>query len=135
LPASARRAAKKNVKRVRPLRFRLVSPHREFIYRGMSLLLAATTLEKMQAVPTKVWVNVAIGILLFFGIILLIKKAADMNKVVLAAIVFIVLSSVGFNWVYARNEPKFLTPLIDPLARFFPSVEKQAQKEKRAVVP
>jgi hypothetical protein len=101
----------------------------------MSLLLAATTLEKMQAVPAKVWVNVAIGILLFFGIILLIKKAADMNKVVLAAIVFIVLSSVGFNWVYARNEPKFLTPLIDPLARFFPSVEKQAQKEKRAVVP
>lgn len=101
----------------------------------MSLLLAATTLEKMQAVPVKVWVNVGMAILILVAVIILIKKAAEMNKVVLSAIVFVVITSVGFNWVYARNEPKFLTPLIEPLAKFFPSAEKQAQKEKRAVVP
>lgn len=108
-----------------------------FIIPFMSLLLAAatTTLEKMQAVPMKVWLNVGMAVLIFVAIIILIRKAADMNKVVLSAIIFVILTSVGFNWVYARNEPKFMTPFIEPLAKFFPSAEKQVQKEKRAVVP
>ncbi len=103
----------------------------------MSLLFAATTttLEKMQAVPMKVWVNIGMAIVIFIAAIVLIKKAADMNKVVLSAIIFIILTSVGFNWVYARNEPKFMTPFIDPIAKFFPSAEKQVQKEKRATTP
>jgi hypothetical protein len=101
----------------------------------MSLLLAATTLEKLQAVPTKVWVNVGLFILIFIAVIILIKKAAEMNKVVLTAIIFVILTSVGFNWVYARNEPAFMTPIIEPLAKFFPSAGKQVEKEKRAVVP
>ncbi|HSI09934.1 MAG TPA: hypothetical protein VK985_15205 [Rariglobus sp.] len=102
----------------------------------MSLLLAATTtLEKLQAVPFKVWVNVGMAIFIFVAVIILIRKAADMNKVVLSAIIFIILTSVGFNWIYARNEPKFMTPFIDPIAKFFPSAEKQVQKEKKAVVP
>lgn len=101
----------------------------------MSLLLAATTLEKIQAVPSKVWINVGIGVLIFFAAVVLIKKAAEMNKVVLGAIIFVVLSSVGFHWIYSRNEPKFLTPIIDPIAKFLPSVDKQNQKEKRATTP
>jgi L-cystine uptake protein TcyP (sodium:dicarboxylate symporter family) len=101
----------------------------------MLLLLAATTLEKIQAVPTKVWINVILFIVLFFVVVILIKKAAEMNKAVLAAIIFVVISSVGFNWVYSRNEPEFMTPFIEPLAKFFPSVGKQAEKEKRTVVP
>lgn len=98
-------------------------------------LLAATTLEKIQAVPAKFWVNVGLVIFIFIAVIILIKKAAEMNKVVLSAIVFVLLTSVGFNWVYARNEPKFLTPIIDPIARFFPTADKQVQKEKRAKIP
>lgn len=101
----------------------------------MSLLLAATTLEKIQAVPSKVWINVALGVLIFFAAVIIIRKAAEMNKVVLAAIIFVVISSVGFHWIYSRNEPKFLTPIIDPIAKFFPSVEKQSQKEKRSTTP
>ena len=53
---------------------------------------------------------------------------------VLATIIFIVLTSVGFNWIYARNEPKFLTPYIDPIAQFFPTMEKKAEKEKRPIL-
>ena len=99
------------------------------------LPLAATALEKMQAVPTKVWVNLALGILIFFAAVIVIRKAAEMNKVLLSVIIFVVLSAVGFNWVYARNEPKFLTPFIEPIAQFFPSVEKKAEKEKRRELP
>lgn len=97
----------------------------------MSLLLAATTLQKMQAVPAKMWINISIGLLIFVVAIIIIRKAAEMNKVLLSVILFVVFSIVGFNWVYSRNEPKFLTPLIEPLANFFPSAGKQAEKEKR----
>ena len=99
------------------------------------LFLAATALEKMQAVPAKVWVNFAMGILIFFAAVIVIRKAAEMNKVLLSVIIFVVLTTVGFNWVYARNEPKFLTPIIEPIAQFFPSAEKKAEKEKRRELP
>lgn len=95
------------------------------------LYLAATALEKMQAVPTKVWINCALGILIFFVAIFLLRKAAEMNKVLLAVIIFIVVTTLGFNWVYSRNEPKFLTPVIEPIANFFPSAAKKAEKENR----
>ncbi len=103
----------------------------------MSLTIAAatTTLEKLQDVPMKVWGNLGMFILIFIASIFVIRKAAEMNKVVLSVIIFVVISCVGLNWVYARNEPKFLTPIIEPLANFFPTAGKQAEKEKRAVIP
>ncbi len=99
------------------------------------LLLAATALEKMHAVPAKVWINLSLGLLIFIAAIIILRKAAEMNKILLSVIVFVVLTSVGFNWIYARNEPKFLTPIIEKIAAFFPSAEKQAQKEKRTPAP
>lgn len=99
------------------------------------LLLAATALEKMQAVPAKVWVNLAMGVLIFFAAVIIIRKAAEMNKVLLSVIIFVVLTTVGVNWIYARNEPRFLTPIIEPIAQFFPSAEKKAEKEKRREMP
>jgi hypothetical protein len=115
--------------------FRLVSPRRASNPVPMPLLLAATTLEKIQAVPTKFWLNTAIIILILMVAIIVIRKAAEMNKVVLSAIIFVVFSSVGFQWIYLRNEPKFMTPFIEPLSNFFPTKEKQVEKENRAVVP
>src|SRR5690606_22105943 len=108
-------------------------PHGDFTF--PMLLLAATALEKMQAVPLKVWVNFAMAILIFFAAVIIIRKAAEMNKVLLSVIIFVVLTTLGFNWVYSRNEPAFLTPLIDPIAKFFPSAEKKAEKEKRVLTP
>ena len=97
------------------------------------LLFAATALEKMHDVPTKVWINIGLAILIFIAAIILIRKAAEMNKVLLSVIVFVVITVVGFNWIYSRNEPKFLTPLVEKIAPFFPSASKQAAKEKQAI--
>ena len=99
------------------------------------LLFAATTLEKMQAVPTKVWINLGLAVLIFFAAVIIIRKAAEMNKVLLSVIIFVVVTSVGLQWVYYRNEPKFITPLIEPLAKFFPTADKQAEKENRSPTP
>lgn len=94
------------------------------------LLLAATALEKMQAVPSKVWVNFALGLLIFFAAVIIIRKAAEMNKVLLSVIIFVVLTTVAFNWVYSRNEPKFMTPFIDKIAGFFPTSETKSKNTK-----
>lgn len=85
------------------------------------LWLAVTTLEKLQAVPTRFWVNLAIGLAGFVSLVLLLRFAAKINKFVLALLIFLMLTVVGFQWIYERNEPSFLTPTIDKVAPFFPS--------------
>jgi len=52
-----------------------------------------------------------------------------MNKVVLTVIVLIVLSTIGFNWIYQRNEPAWATPVVEKLAGFFPSKGAYATKQ------
>ncbi len=114
--------------------FRLVSPRGKIRCYPM-LLLAATALEKMEAVPIKFWLNLGMAILIFVGSVIVIRKAAEMNKVLLSVVIFVVLTSVGFNWIYARNEPAFMTPYIDPIAAFFPSSESKSRQEKKAQLP
>ena len=99
------------------------------------LFIAVTALEKMQAVPAKTWINLGLAVLILFAVIIVIRKAAEMNKVVLGVLIFVTLTSLGFHWIYSRNEPKFLTPVIEPLAKFFPTAAKQAEKAKRPALP
>ncbi len=99
------------------------------------LAAAATTLEKIQAVPPRFWLNVLMGVGILAAALFLIRKAAEMNKIVLSVIIFVALSIVGLNWIYHRNEPAFLTPYVDSVAPFFPSAQKQAQKERKLGMP
>lgn len=88
---------------------------------GSMLLLATTTLEKLQTVPKVFWVNAAIFILGGILAIVLLRHAARMNKMVLSMIIVVALTTVGFQWIWERNEPRFMTPVIDTIAPFFPS--------------
>ena len=88
------------------------------------LLLAVSALEKAGKVPIRTWVNIALIIGGFFLLVFLIRKAADMNKILLSAIIFVVVAIVGFHWVYERNEPAFLTPFVEYVAPFLPSAGK-----------
>lgn len=84
-------------------------------------LLAVTTLEKLKAVPTKFWVNLVLALVAGVVAIVLVRHAARMNRLVLALIVFLLLTVVGFQWIYERNEPQFMTPFVEKVAPFFPS--------------
>lgn len=85
------------------------------------LFFAVSVLEKIRQLPRKNLINLGLGILVLLVVVLLIKQARKMNKYVLLAIVVVTVAVLGFNWVYQRNEPKFLTPVIDIIAPFFPS--------------
>ena len=86
------------------------------------LPLALTTLEKLQKVPPHIWVNAGAGLLVIILGIALVRGALQrMNKWVLLALIIVLCTVLCFNWVWERNEPKFLKPLIDMIAPWFPN--------------
>ena len=90
------------------------------------LLLAVTAVEQMKTLPRDVWLKIGIAIGGFIIAIIVFRKIMKMNKVIAGIIVFVASTVIFFSWVYNRNEPKFLTPLVDRIAPFFPSAGSYA---------
>jgi apolipoprotein N-acyltransferase len=84
-------------------------------------LLAEKPLEKLHNVSGQFWVAAIVFFIALAVALLLIRKVMGMNKIILVIIGCVVLGVVGFNWIYERNEPQFLTPYINTIAPFFPS--------------
>jgi hypothetical protein len=84
-------------------------------------VLALTTMEKLRHVPVEFWLKLAMIVVVFVLVVLLIRGISQMNKALLAAGIFFLVAVLGFHWIYDRNEPRFLTPVIDKIAPFFPS--------------
>jgi apolipoprotein N-acyltransferase len=98
------------------------------------LFLAATTgLDKIKAVPPAFWWKLGAAVLCLIVLVIVLQKVAQMNKVVVAVIALVVFTVVGVNWIYERNEPAFMTPIIDKVAPFLPS--KGAYGTKQAQTP
>ena len=83
--------------------------------------LATTAAQKFEAVPMAFWLNLLIAVGAVVLVVMLVRHAARMNKVVLSLAVFLFLSIVCFNWVYERNEPRVLTPIVNKIAPFLPN--------------
>lgn len=99
----------------------------------MIFLAATSTAEKLSKVPPMFWVKVAVGIGAFILAIVLLRKLMQVNKVILIAVSVVTLAVVGFSWIYERNEPEFMTPVVDAIAPFFPS--KGAYQVKQSSEP
>lgn len=93
------------------------------------LLLAVTALEKIQTLPPAIWLKIGTVIAAFILTIFLFRRVMKMNKIIAAVIVFVVCTVVFFSWVYNRNEPAFMTPLVQRIAPFFPSAGSYATKQ------
>jgi hypothetical protein len=94
------------------------------------VFLAASTLDKLKDIPTDVWLKLAAAVLIMIVAIIVLRKIAKMNKLILGIIVMLTISFVGFSWIYERNEPAFLTPVVEKLAPFFPSKNGYTSKQK-----
>ena len=93
-------------------------------------LFAVTALERLQQVPPRFWWQAALAVVGVIVAVALLRKLARANKLVLAVIVFVVLVILFFSWIYNRNEPRFLTPVIDKIAPFFPSKNTFEKKQQ-----
>jgi glucan phosphoethanolaminetransferase (alkaline phosphatase superfamily) len=99
------------------------------------LLFAVTALEKMQTLKPEVWFKIGIVVVAFIVAILLFRRIIQMNKIIAGVILFVVFTVVFFSWVYNRNEPKFLTPIVEKIAPFFPSAGAYNAKQQTSPKP
>ena len=99
------------------------------------LPLAVTALEKAQSMKPEVWLKIGIAIAAFVLVIFFYRRIMRMNKVIAGVIVFVVFTVVFFSWVYNRNEPKFLTPIVEKIAPFFPTDGAYSNKQQKAPKP
>ncbi len=95
------------------------------------LLFAVSALEKAQSIPPATWLKLGIAIAALVAVVFILRTVAKMNKVVLGVVVFVVVTIFFFSWVYNRNEPKWMTPVIDKIAPFFPSAGSYNQKQSK----
>lgn len=93
-------------------------------------LFAITAYEKIQKLPPDVWLKLGIAVVAFIVAIMVVRRVMKMNKIIAAVIVFVVVTVVFFSWVYNRNEPKFMTPLVERIAPFFPSAGAYNAKQQ-----
>lgn len=82
---------------------------------------AETTLSKIQSVPTDVWLKIGMAMLALIALVIVLRKVAHMNKLILAIVVALICSFVGFNWIYQGNEPDWARPVVQTLQKFFPT--------------
>lgn len=85
------------------------------------LYFAAASVDRMKQIPQEFWVKLAIGIGVLVLAVVLLRKIARINKVVLGVGAMLVLTFIGFSWIYERNEPAWATPVVQWLAGFFPT--------------
>lgn len=85
------------------------------------LYFAISAIEKIRHLPKKNLVNLGLATLLVLVVIVLFKVAARMNKFVLGIIILVTLMVLMLTWVHERNEPKFLSPIIDAIAPYVPN--------------
>ena len=97
------------------------------------LLLADSAMDKMKTLPADVWVKLAIAIAAILIGIFVFRHVMKMNKIIAGVVVFVAVTVIFFSWVYNRNEPKFLTPIVEKIAPFFPSAG--AYNAKQATTP
>ncbi len=78
-------------------------------------------LDRLHQIPMQFWQALGIAVLLLVVGVFVLRKLAQVNKVVLSAIVGLFFVFVGFNWIYERNEPTWATPTVRFLSGYFPS--------------
>ena len=90
-----------------------------------------TALEKLKEIPPAFWWKIGLAVLVVVVAVVALRKLAGANKIVLAIVVLLVGSIVGFNWIYERNEPAWATPFVEKVAQFFPAKDSYNATQKK----
>ena len=90
-----------------------------------------TALDKLKEIPPAFWLKIGVAVLVVVVAVVALRKLAGANKIVLAIVVLLVGSIVGFNWIYERNEPAWATPFVEKVAQFFPAKDSYNTTQKK----
>lgn len=88
--------------------------------------------EPLRSVSRQTWINLILCVAAVIVIGRIWRALKSVNEFVPYIVAVLMGGLIFFYWVYERSEPRFLTPLVDQLAPFFPSKSKQQQiQDKR----
>ena len=94
-----------------------------------------TALEKLKEIPAAFWLKLGLVVLAIILVVVIIRRLAGANKMVVGVVVFLVVSIIGFNWIYERNEPAWATPAVEKLSNFFPAKDSYNATQKKPLKP
>jgi hypothetical protein len=86
-----------------------------------------TAWEQLQRVPAQAWINLGICIAAVVVVGRVWRALRRVNDYAPWLAAFVAASMILFYWTYNRTEPRFLTPVIEPMTHFFPTRAKQEQ--------
>ena len=98
------------------------------------LTLAAaqsSVLDQLKDIPKQTWINIGICLLTVVVIVKVWGVLKRINEFVPYIAAVIAAFLIFMYWVYDRSEPRFLTPLVDKLAPFFPSKTTYGATQRR----
>ena len=84
--------------------------------------LAALEWSKVtEKLPPQFLQKTGLFLLVILMLVLVVKIFRSSNKILLSIVLCATMGILFFSWIYNRNEPAFLTPIIEPLSQFFPT--------------
>jgi MFS superfamily sulfate permease-like transporter len=87
--------------------------------------------EQLRRVPKETWINLAIGVVALVVLIRLWRALRQINEYAPYIAAVFTGAVLFLTMVYYRNEPRFLTPIVEPLTSFFPTKARQEQDLER----
>jgi len=101
--------------------------------------LAALQMSKItEKLPPDFLMKTGLFLLVVLVIVIAVKIYQGSNKIMLSIFLCAVFGIFFFSWIYNRNEPAFLTPIIEPISQFFPTKDYEKKdvsdldKQKKA---
>jgi hypothetical protein len=71
-------------------------------------------------IPESDWLRFAILLLALLAVLQVVRLVSRVNRYVLFTIFFIGSITLISSWVHNRNEPAFLTPMVEIVQPWFP---------------
>ena len=78
-------------------------------------------IDNLWSNPADFWLLVFGAIIVLLVLSVVFKKIIQVSQVVFVVALLIVAGVVMVKWVRDRNEPAFMTPVVNFVASFFPS--------------
>ncbi|MBE2212376.1 MAG: hypothetical protein IAE82_00785 [Opitutaceae bacterium] len=90
----------------------------------MNTTFAATKLTEM--LPQSDWLRFGVLLLALLAVLQIMRLVSRTNRTFLLVVVGMGTFFLFANWVRYRNEPTFLTPVVDVVAPYFPTKMREA---------
>lgn len=92
-------------------------------------LFAVSAIDTLKTLPPDTWMKIGIAVASLIIAVVVLRKLAGVNKIIMGVAIFVVVTVVFFSWIYNRNEPKFMTPIVEKLAPLFPAAGSYEAKK------